>query len=140
MIDIVVPQPELLRRLSSRLICDGCGANAGTFAQPGAAAPMLAPPGNEATASAAAVRAQTDPLRCSRCGGRLVRRADDNADVVRERLKVYHAQSRPLVDYYRARPTFRSVSGAQAPDLVAADVSAVIEEMGSSVVREGSRR
>jgi adenylate kinase len=113
-IDIVVPEPELVRRLSSRLICDGCGANAGSFAQP-------------------------DPLRCSRCG-RLVRRADDNADVVRERLKIYRAQTRPLLDYYRARPTFRSVNGAQAPDLVAADLSAVIEEMGSSVVREGSRR
>src|SRR5881296_3405622 len=58
-IDIVVPEAELVRRLSSRLICDGCGANAGSFAQPGAAAPMLAPPGNEAAASAAAVRAQT---------------------------------------------------------------------------------
>jgi len=139
-IDIVVPQPELMRRLSSRLICDESGANAGSFAQPGAAAPMLAPSGDEAAASAAAVHARIDPLRGSRCGGRLVQRADDNADVVRERLKVYHAQGRPLVDYYRARPTFRSVNGAQPPDLVAADISAVIEEMGSSVVREGSRR
>jgi adenylate kinase len=130
-IDIVVPQPELMRRLSSRLICDESGANAGSFAQPS---------GDEAAASAAAVHARIDPLRGSLCGGRLVHRADDNADVVRERLKVYHAQGRPLVDYYRARPTFRSVNGAQPPDLVAADISAVIEEMGSSVVREGSRR
>jgi len=91
-IDIVVPEPELVRRLSSRVICD-------------------------------------DPL----CGGHLVRRADDSADVVRERLKVYHAQVRPLVDYYRPRPTFRSVNGAQPPDLVAADISAVIEEIAAVI-------
>ena len=96
-IDILVPEPELVRRLSSRLVCD-------------------------------------DPQHGSRCGGHLVHRADDHADVVRERLKVYHAQTRPLVDYYRARPTFRSVNGAQPPDRVAADISAVIEEMGSSAV------
>jgi len=70
-----------------------------------------------------------DPL----CGGHLVRRADDSADVVRERLKVYHAQARPLVDYYRPRPTFRSVNGAQPPDLVAADISAVIEEIAAVI-------
>jgi hypothetical protein len=36
--------------------------------------------------------------------------------VVLERLKVYHRQSEPLVEYYRVRPTFRSINGAQAPD------------------------
>jgi adenylate kinase family enzyme len=46
---------------------------------------------------------------------------------VLERLKVYHRQSAPLVEYYRARPTFRSVNGAQAPDRVAADLAAAIE-------------
>ena len=46
--------------------------------------------------------------------------ADDNQAVVLERLKVYHARHAPLVEYYRGRPTFRAVDGAQAPDVVAA--------------------
>ena len=53
--------------------------------------------------------------RCQRCGGRLKQRADDNEAVVLERLKVYRRDTQPLVDYYRARPTFRSVNGAQRP-------------------------
>src|SRR5438105_3505878 len=64
---------------------------------------------------------------CRRCGGPLVQRTDDNADVVLERLKIYDAQTRPLVEYYRGRPTFRSIDGAQAPDRVAADLAAAIE-------------
>ena len=39
---------------------------------------------------------------CDRCGGtEFVRRKDDNEEVVRARLKAYHAQTEPLIDYYR---------------------------------------
>ena len=68
---------------------------------------------------------------CAKCGGRLVQRTDDNQAVVLERLKVYHRQSEPLVEYYRVRPTFRSIDGAQAPDRVAADLAAAIEAAGN---------
>jgi adenylate kinase len=75
--------------------------------------------------------APVDGAGCSRCGGKLKQRADDNIEVVRERLKIYHRNTEPLVDYYRSRPTFRSVNGAQPPDKVAADLVAAIEEAGS---------
>jgi adenylate kinase len=104
-VDIVVPEAELVRRLSARLICEDCGANA---------------PVGDGSATA-----------CGRCGGRLVQRTDDNEAVVRERLKVYLRQSEPLVEYYRVRPTFRSINGAQPPDRVAADVVAAIEAAGA---------
>ena len=48
-----------------------------------------------------------------------------------ERLKVYHRQSEPLVEYYRVRPTFRSIDGTQPPDRVAADIAAAIESAGA---------
>jgi adenylate kinase len=97
-VDIVVPEDELVRRLSSRMICADCGANA-----PMAHGPI-----------------------CAQCGGKLVQRTDDSDSVVLERLKVYHWQSEPLVEYYRVRPTFRSINGAQSPDEVAADLAAAI--------------
>ena len=97
-IDIMVPEDELVRRLSSRMICQNCGHNA--------------PIGH-------------GPV-CALCGGKLVQRADDNQAVVLDRLKVYHGQSEPLVKYYRARPTFRSINGAQSPDQVASDLAAAI--------------
>jgi len=43
-----------------------------------------------------------------------------------ERLKIYHKQSEPLVEYYRVRTTFRSIDGAQAPDRVAEDLASAI--------------
>jgi len=97
-VDIVVPSAELVRRLASRMICEDCGANGAS-----------------------------DELVCGRCTGRLVQRADDNEDVVLERLKVYKAQTKPLVDFYRVRPTFRAINGAQPPDKVAAELAAAIE-------------
>src|SRR5205085_89934 len=65
---------------------------------------------------------------------RLVQRADDDQAVVIERLKIYHRQSEPLVEYYRVRPTFRQIDGAQPPDKVASDLDAAIEAAGAGAV------
>ena len=110
-VDIVVPEAELVRRLGSRMICDECGTGA-PVAGPGGAA-------------------------CAKCGGRLVQRADDNQAVVLERLKVYHRQSEPLVEYYRVRPTFCSIDGVQSPERVTADLAAAIEAAGKHIGTQG---
>jgi adenylate kinase len=103
-VDIAVPEAELIKRLTSRLICESCGQNAEGVFDPSA--------------------------RCRRCGGALKQRADDNEAVVRDRLKVYRRDTQPLVEYYQQRPTFRSVDGAQAPDRVADDLAAAIAAAG----------
>jgi adenylate kinase len=114
-IEIVVDEVELVRRLSVRMVCDVCGATAHGFA--GA---------NGVTAAR--------PVACRLCGGKLVQRNDDDDAVVRDRLAIYRRQTKPLVDYYQERPTFRSVDGLQPPDRVAADLAAAIEAAGSSAV------
>ena len=48
-----------------------------------------------------------------------MQRADDDQGVVLERLKVYQQSTKPVLEYYRERPTFRVVNGAQAPERVA---------------------
>jgi adenylate kinase len=106
-VDIAVPEGELIHRLSSRMVCADCGWNA-------AAGPTTA------------------TQRCERCGGRLVQRADDNDAIVRERLKVYHRQSAPLIEYYQSRPTFRAINGAQAADLVARDLAGAVTAAGEA--------
>ena len=113
-IDIAVPEAELVRRLASRRVCESCGENA--------------------EGEAAALQA------CQRCGGPLKQRADDNEAVVLERLKVYHRKTEPLIDYYRARPTFRSVDGAQPPEAVAEALTAVVEGIASGNRTEGALR
>jgi adenylate kinase len=132
-IDMTVPETELVRRLSSRLICKDCGANA----EPGdgeiaADSAMLQGDGGSPE-SAAAMRAVAEPMRCRRCGGELVQRTDDSEPVVRERLRIYRANTKPLVDFYCGRPTFRSVNGAQPPDRVAADLAAAVDAARSGM-------
>jgi adenylate kinase len=107
-VDIDVPEAELIRRLASRLVCSQCGSNA-TSAE------------------------ETASLKCGRCGGALVQRADDNEAVVRERLAVYKKKTLPLIEYYRTRPTFRLVNGAQTPDRVAADLATSVDQAADGV-------
>jgi adenylate kinase len=109
-VDIVVPKDVLLRRLAARRICGVCGVNA----------PI------EWTTT------------CGVCGGDLVHRTDDSDGIVAERLKVYHRQTRPIVEFYKARPTFRKIDGNQPPDVVTASMDAAIRE--ASVAAPGGVR
>jgi adenylate kinase len=133
-IDIVVPEPELVRRLSSRLICQDCGANAEPADVEMAADNAMLRGDGSAPESAAVMRAVTEPMRCRRCGGQLVQRTDDSDAVVLERLRVYRANTKPLVDFYRLRPTFRSINGSQSPDRVAAELAAAVADAGAQIV------
>ena len=136
-LDIVVPESELVRRLASRRICEACGANAENGGEEAvAAADTVVLPAAASAVSLegrTAAQSQAEPARCRRCGGRLVQRPDDSADVVRERLKVYQRRTEPLVEYYRQRPTFRRIDGAAPPDHVAAELAAAIESVASGL-------
>jgi adenylate kinase len=99
-IDILVPEDVLVRRLATRRICSQCGSNA-------------------------VVEWTGD---CQKCGGKLIARIDDGVEIVRERLKVYQRQTKALVDHYSSRSTFRSVDGNQPPDVVAGAIETVLNE------------
>ena len=103
-VDVMVPPDELVRRLATRRICVTCQTNADPKA--------------------------TD--RCLKCGGRLEQRTDDNQDVVRERLTVYARETKPVLEFYRERPTFRVVNGAQASDKVAQELDMMINDAAAA--------
>jgi adenylate kinase len=104
-IDLAVPDAELMKRMQSRRVCVDCAA----IAEPGSGTDI-----------------------CERCGGRMITRADDgDENVRRHRLEVYVRESRPLLDYYRGRPTFRSINGGQSPDRVARDIAASLDAVAS---------
>src|SRR5688500_1703360 len=107
-IDVEVPELELARRLASRRICSSCGANADPFGP---------------------------SITCRKCGQPLVQRADDIQDVVLERLKVYARATTPVLEFYRQRPTFRIVNGAQAPEQVAHELDGMIDDAAAAAVR-----
>jgi adenylate kinase len=106
-LDIAVPEEVLIRRLASRRICAQCGQNA-------------------------AVDWLTS---CGNCGGQLIARVDDGVEIVRERLRVYHRQTKPLVDYYSARPTFRRIDGNLPPDVVTTAIDVALAEAAARGVQ-----
>lgn len=99
-VDIVLSDEDVLRRLAARMICSECGINA---------------------------QDDNGEQRCHDCGGRLVPRADDAAQVVQNRLTVYHRQTAPLVEYYRTRPGYCRINGAQLPDDVSTEIVRCVE-------------
>jgi adenylate kinase len=99
-VNIAVPEDVLLRRLAARRICGSCGINA---------------PIEWTTA-------------CGECGGALVHRSDDGDGIVAGRLKVYDRQTRPIVEFYSGRPTFRTIDGNRPPDIVTAAMDKAICE------------
>jgi adenylate kinase len=98
-LDIVVPEDVLVRRLATRRICSQCGSNA----------------------------APEWTTQCGKCGGALVTRVDDGIEIVRERLKIYLRQTRPLVQYYAGRESFTAIDGNQPPDVVTTAIDAALD-------------
>ena len=101
-IDIVLSEAEVIRRLASRMVCAECGTNA-----------------------------TGEGDRCHDCGGPLVPRVDDREQVVVNRLKVYREQTEPLVRYYGERPTYCRIDGARLPDDVTDDIIGAVEAAAS---------
>lgn len=87
---LAVPDEELVRRLSGRRICSQCQTPYHI---------LFNPPAEEGI--------------CDLCGGELYQRDDDKPETVRARLKVYHRQTAPLIDYYRRAGLLVEVDGAK---------------------------
>jgi adenylate kinase len=67
-------------------------------------------------------RPPKSPNICDEDGGELLQRPDDTEAVIRERLAAYEAQTRPLVEYYRARGLLIAVDGNAGSDAVTANI------------------
>jgi adenylate kinase len=106
-LNIVVPDEHVVAKLLGRLGCDACGRSYNTAdvcdAERGVFMPPILPdPANaKSRAPAAFVRAFMAAAGWCECGGQLRSRSDDTAEVIERRLALYHAETAPLVDYYR---------------------------------------
>jgi adenylate kinase len=104
-IEIVVPDSEIIKRLVSRRICSQCGADYNLITNP--------PP---------------ESGRCVRCGGKIIRRKDDDEATISNRLNVYKEQTAPLKDYYKENGTFYSVDGMQSIEQVNRDILKILDQ------------
>jgi adenylate kinase len=92
-VSIEISEEEILRRMSGRRVCEACGSSYNVEA---------VPPRVEGI--------------CDNCGGKLIQRKDDTPETVRERLKVYHNETEPLVDFYAARGLLKPVQVADSKE------------------------
>ena len=101
---LVVEDEVIVRRLSSRRVCPSCGGSFNLVSQPPETAEV-----------------------CDFCKAGLVQRADDNAETIRQRLRVYHEQTHPLIDYYTKAGILCTVEGSRTVEEVFKDIRECIE-------------
>jgi len=101
---IQVPDETIVKRMSSRRVCDACGIT-----------------------QSVSPDARGDAETCPYCGGDLIRRPDDNPETVRRRLQTYAEASTPVIQYYKSRPRYGDVNGLQHADKVTAALLAHID-------------
>lgn len=87
-IDVDVPDENIVKRMGGRRACLSCGATYHI---------EHVPPKKEGV--------------CDTCGQELVLRDDDKPETVQNRLNVYHEQTQPLIDFYRAKGVLKTVDG-----------------------------
>ncbi|MFJ6635517.1 adenylate kinase [Streptomyces sp. NPDC091376] len=87
-LDLEVPEDEVVKRIAGRRICRNDSAHVFHV--------TYTPPKTEGV--------------CDVCGGELYQRDDDSEETVRKRLEVYHTQTEPIIDHYRAQGLVVTIS------------------------------
>ena len=102
-INVEVPDENIVNRMSGRRACVGCGAT---------------------------YHIKYNPTKvegiCDVCGKELILRDDDKPETVLNRLKVYHEQTQPLIDFYTERKVLRTVDGTRDMKDVFADIISIL--------------
>lgn len=65
---------------------------------------------------------------CDLCGGELIQRKDDNLEALETRLKEYHSQTEPLINYYDKKHILYTIDGSKDLDLVMVDVKKILSK------------
>lgn len=103
-LELKVSVEEVIERILARRTCEQCGK---PFSL------KLLPHGDE--------------NRCDVCGGRLIKRADDNRETIESRIKVYENSTFPISDFYRQRGILYCLDAGASPDQVVTEAISVIE-------------
>jgi adenylate kinase len=104
-INVEVPDSNIIERMSGRRACVGCGATYHVVYNP-----------------------TKVEGKCDTCGAELILRDDDKPETVKNRLKVYHDQTQPLIDYYKGKNILKEVDGTVDMNDVFAAITEILGE------------
>ncbi len=103
-IDIAIETSVVVRRLSKRRVCTGCGRNYSTTSRP------------------------TIGWTCDTCANEVVQRDDDQPEAIQHRLAIYEAETAPLIAWYAERDLLATVSGVGAEEVVTRRIIKAVED------------
>lgn len=98
-LNIKVSADSLLKRMSSRRICDKCGK---------------------------IITAKNDEKICDACGGNFIQRTDDSPEVLNKRIKTYEVRTEPIIAYYREKDLVIDIDGEPPIEEVTKEIEKVI--------------
>lgn len=102
-LNVEVPDENIVKRMSGRRACVACGA----------------------TYHIVHIPTKVEGI-CDRCGKELILRDDDKPETVEKRLKVYHEQTQPLIDYYTEQKILVEVDGTKDMQEVFHDIVEIL--------------
>ncbi|PKM83728.1 MAG: adenylate kinase [Firmicutes bacterium HGW-Firmicutes-13] len=105
-VNVDVPDEELIDRLTGRRMCKACGASFHVTFKPPKVRNI-----------------------CDSCGGELYQRDDDTVETAKERLEVYHSQTSPLIDYYTKKGIILNIDGSQDMEMVFSDITMALDKL-----------
>jgi len=103
-VNFVLADNEIVNRLSGRRVCKSCGTGFHLTAMP-----------------------PKKPGVCDKCGAELIQRKDDEAASIEERLRVYAANTQPLIDWYKTKGLLKNIDAAPAPTEVLKELKKVLK-------------
>lgn len=102
-VNVVVSDENIIERMSGRRTCPNCGETYHIIY-------------NNTNAEGI----------CDKCSGDLIQRPDDMPETVKKRLEVYHAQTKPLEEFYQSRNVYKEVDGTKAMNEVFEDICKIL--------------
>src|SRR5262249_12617476 len=100
-INFELADAEIVKRLSGRRVCQNCGTGYHVSSLPSKVAGV-----------------------CDKCGGPLLQRKDDQPAQIEERLRVYAANTQPLIDWYKSKGLLKSIDASPSPEAVLDELKA----------------
>jgi len=108
-INVNVPEEEVVRRIAYRRTCRNCGAIYHLIYNP-----------------------PKKPGICDKCGGELYQREDDKEETVRERYRVYKKNTEPLIEYYKKKGILFDVDGTKDIEGVKREILDILSKLPQS--------
>ncbi len=119
-LNLVIPESILIEKACARRICKNCGDiyNIADINREGVCMPPMSP---------------KKEGKCDKCEGELIQRADDNEQIVKERLEIYKKQTQPLINFYNEQRLLKNIKITSAPEIMVPIILEILKEIEQTI-------